>query len=100
MGAVILSSAYSVDRGLLIPECVLDPYKEMKIGNFDLILDSFGLYGTVTTFREGRDYRLRPTVSQILDSYERGELHTLLCGAFPTAKTSQTVSQNITIQLA
>jgi len=40
----------------------------------NLITDSYGLYSTITTLHEGRDYRLRPTVARIRDSFESHEL--------------------------
>ncbi len=39
-----------------------------------LSVDSRGLYLTVTTLHEGRDYRPRPTVCRLLDSFETGEI--------------------------
>ena len=39
-----------------------------------LAVDSHGLYSTITTIHEGRDYRLRPTLSQLRDSFESKEL--------------------------
>lgn len=41
---------------------------------FVLTIDSHGLYSTVTTLHEGADYRLRPTVARMRDSFESGEI--------------------------
>lgn len=42
--------------------------------SFILTVDSHGLYSTITTLHEGADYRLRPTVSRLRDSFENGEI--------------------------
>ncbi len=39
-----------------------------------LIVDSISLYATVTTVHEGKDYRLRPTLGRLRDSFETGEI--------------------------
>ncbi len=39
-----------------------------------LIVDSLGLYATITTVNEGKDYRLRPNVVRLRDSFESGEI--------------------------
>ena len=42
-----------------------------------LTVDSHGLYSTVSTLHEGQDYRLRPTVARIRNSFETGEIDVL-----------------------
>lgn len=42
-----------------------------------IVVDSFGLHSTITTLHEGRDYRLRPTVSHLRDSHESGEIDSI-----------------------
>jgi len=42
-----------------------------------LTVDSFGLYSTISTLHEGRDYRLRPTVARLRDSFESKDISTL-----------------------
>ncbi len=42
-----------------------------------LTADSLGLYSTITTLHEGKDYRLRPTVARLRDSFEAGEIQTI-----------------------
>ena len=41
---------------------------------FILSVDSHGLYSTITTLHDGQDYRLRPTVSRMRDSFENKEI--------------------------
>lgn len=43
----------------------------------ELNVDSKGLYDTVTTLHEGRDYRIRQTVQRIRDSFEEKELNVM-----------------------
>lgn len=74
MGAEILAGAYSADRGSLLHASIQELYLHKFKGLFELVVDSFGLYGTVTTLREGKDYRLRPTVARLRDSFESGEM--------------------------
>jgi len=42
-----------------------------------LTVDSFGLYSTISTLHEGRDYRLRPTVARLRDSFESRDISIL-----------------------
>ena len=42
-----------------------------------LNVDSKGLYDTITTLHEGRDYRLRQTVQRIRDSFEAGQVNVI-----------------------
>lgn len=77
VGVEILAGAYSVNRRLLMHTSVLDIYAQLVIETFKLVVDSFELYGTVKTLREGNDYRLRPTVSRIRGSLECREITTL-----------------------
>lgn len=74
MGAEIIAAADSADRSILLS------YALRRILNLDsplpliLTIDSHGLYSTITTLHEGKDYRLRPTVCRLRDSFESGEL--------------------------
>lgn len=77
MGVEILAGAYGVDRGLHLHQSIYSLYTPRCVSNFQLITDSFGLYGTVTTLRDGKDYRPRPTVSRIRYSFESGELQSV-----------------------
>ena len=42
---------------------------------FILSVDSHGSYSTIKTLHDGQDYRLRPTVSRMRDSFENKENH-------------------------
>lgn len=44
-----------------------------------LNIDSKGLYDTITTLDEGKEYRLRQTVQRIRDSFEPEDLDILRC---------------------
>ena len=74
MGAEIIAAADSADRSILLS------YALRRILDLDeplpliLTIDSHGLYSTITTLHEGKDYRLRPTVCRVRDSFESGEL--------------------------
>lgn len=74
IGAEILAAATSTDRGALMAERHQVLYGSSQPLPFILTVDSNGLYSTITTLHEGHDYRLRPTVSRIRDSYENGEI--------------------------
>ena len=75
-GAEILACADADDRGynLKIALTSLFPHAFFR---HVLNVDSKGLYDTITTLHEGRDYRLRQTVQRIRDSFEPGELDVL-----------------------
>lgn len=77
MSAEILVGAYGVDGGLHVHHTLSSIYISRWVSDFQLITDFFGLYGTVTTLREGKYYRLRPTVSRIRDSFESSELQSI-----------------------
>ena len=67
IGAEILAAATSADRGSMMAESI-QKLIEFKDGlPFVLMVDSNGLYSTLTTLREGSDYRLRPTVARLRD---------------------------------
>lgn len=42
-----------------------------------LTLDSLGLYRTITTLHDGKDYRLRSTVTKLKDSFEAEDIPVL-----------------------
>ncbi len=44
---------------------------------FVLTVESAGLYSTMSTLHDTKDYRLRPTVSRLRDSFESSEIHTV-----------------------
>lgn len=74
VGADILSSADSADRSLLLSEGLKTILNRDNSFPFVLTVDSFGLYSTITTLHENRDYRLRHTVSRIRESFESCEI--------------------------
>lgn len=74
IGAEILAAATSTDRGSLMAERLQIVFKSDVPLPFVLTVDSNGLYSTITTLHEGSDYRLRPTVARMRDSYEVGEI--------------------------
>lgn len=76
-GAEILACTEADDRGynlkMAIRSLSLDGLNIPHVLN----VDSKGLYDTITTLHEGREYRLRQTVQRIRDSFEAGDLDTL-----------------------
>ena len=72
--AEILAAEYSADRGSLMSDFIENLYGSSAKLLFILSVDSHGLYSTITTLHEGKDYRLRPTVSRLRDSFEVGEI--------------------------
>lgn len=74
IGAEILAAATSTDRGALMAECLQVVNGSTFPLPFVLTINSHGLYSTVTTLHEGTDYRLRPTVARMRDSFESGEI--------------------------
>ena len=77
IGAEILAAADSADRSILLVDCltrILSPRDPISLA---ITVDSFGLYSTITTLHEGRDYRLRPTVARLRDSFESREITAL-----------------------
>ena len=74
IGAEILAAAYSADRGSLMSNCIAKLYGSSAKLPFILSVDSHGLYSTIKTLHEGKDYRLRPTMARLRDSFEVGEI--------------------------
>lgn len=79
IGAEILAAATSTDRGALMAERIGVLNGRNKKLPFVLSVDSNGIYTTITTLHEGADYRLRPTVSRLRDSFENGEIEVMQC---------------------
>ena len=77
IGAEILAAATSADRGSMMAETIQDLLQFDDGLPFALTVDSNGLYSTITTLHEGSDYRLRPTVSRIRDSFENREINVI-----------------------
>ena len=74
IGAEILAAATSTDRGSLMAERLQEVHGSSSALPFILTVDSNGLHSTITTLHEGSDYRLRPTVQRMRDSFEDGEI--------------------------
>ena len=74
IGAEILAAATSADRGSMMAERITLAMSRKTPLPFILTVDSHGLYSTITTLHDGQDYRLRPTVSRMRDSFENEEI--------------------------
>ena len=74
VGADILAAAESADRSILLKDRLKNI---LQIFLLTMVVESFEIYSTLTTLHEGRDYRLRPNVSWIRDSFNSGELNYL-----------------------
>ena len=72
-GAEILAAADADDRGFSIKTILGSILPEWRIRH-KLLVDSRGLFDTVTTTHDAREYRLRKTVSRMRDSFECGDL--------------------------
>lgn len=72
-GAEILACTDVDDRGYGIKEALSSIFQNQTFKP-KLNVDSKGVYDTITTLHEGRDYRLRQTVQRIRDSFESGDL--------------------------
>lgn len=75
-GAEILACTEADDRGYNIKLSMASLFPQ-HIFTHELNVDSKGLYDTITTLHEGRDYRLRQTVQRIRDSFESQELNAI-----------------------
>jgi hypothetical protein len=74
-GAEILACADADDRGYAI-KFGLSELLQAEI-ELELNVDSRGLFDTITTLHEAREYRLRQTVQRIRDSFESRQLDVL-----------------------
>ena len=74
IGSEILAAAESTDRSILLSDCISRVLSLSSPLPLVITVDSFGLYSTITTLHEGRDYRLRPTVARLRDSFESKEI--------------------------
>jgi hypothetical protein len=72
-GAEILAAANAADRGLTA--IVRQFGSAPKDVLFELTLDSRGTLDTMATLHAGRDFRLRPTVCRLRDSFSSGEIN-------------------------
>ena len=79
-GAEILAAADADDRTFALRESIrslFGPTSSPGIRSH-LYTDSMGLFDTISTLHDGREYRLRQTVQRIRDSFEAGDLDALL----------------------
>lgn len=73
-GAEILACAEGDDRGFYLKEGMRSLFPKTMMRN-EIAIDSMGLYDTITTLHEGKEYRLRQTVQRIRDSFEAGDVN-------------------------
>jgi hypothetical protein len=78
IGSEILAAASAVDRGYVLSASInfMFPSSPQPLP-FELNVDSKGLYDTISTLHESKDYRLRPTVTRIRDSFGAQEIRAL-----------------------
>lgn len=72
-GAEVLAYADADDRGQYFKEGLNAIFSKTRTRN-ELFTDSRCLYDTITSLHEGRDFRLRPTVQRIRNSFDSREL--------------------------
>ena len=79
-GAEILAAADADDRTYAMRESIRSLFagSSMKPIPSTLYVDSNGLFDTITTLHESRDYRMRQTVQRIRDSFEAKDLDALV----------------------
>ena len=77
IGAEILAAALSADRAGLLAERLQHLFNLWPTLPLVLTVDSKGLFSNLSTTHEGSDYRLRPTVQRIRNSYESREIRTI-----------------------
>lgn len=77
IGAEILAAAESADRGSLMSTCLQQLYCSQDSLPLVRTVGSHGLFSTISTLHEGRDYRLRPIVCRLRDSFESREIAVL-----------------------
>ena len=88
VGAEILTTAEAADRPLLLTQYLSSIVGKHNLFPLVLTVESCGLYATITTLHEGKDYRLRPTVSGLRDSFKQRIYQ--FSGGFQVHKTSLT----------
>ena len=76
LGAEILAAADASDRGIFYCQAINSILKGMTNSTvrLNLLVDSRGLFDTLSTLHEGRDYRLRGTVARLRDSFASHEI--------------------------
>lgn len=76
-GSYVVACATADDRGFYLNKC----FRSLAPG--DLVkhvmqVDSRAFYDTITTFHNGREYRLRQSLERIRDSFENNDIDMLL----------------------
>jgi hypothetical protein len=74
-GAEILAAANAADRGLALTAIVRQFASAPKDVLFELTLDSRRTLDTMATLREGKDFRLRPSICRLRDAFSSGEIN-------------------------
>lgn len=75
-GAEIIACAEAHDRGYHLKQAIQTIFPSRRVMH-ELKVDSKGLYDTITTLHERKEYRLGQTVQRISDSFESEELYIL-----------------------
>ena len=75
-GAEILACSDADDRGYYLRNAIRILTMNQSIKH-ELCVDSRGLYDTITTLHDGKEYRLRQTVERLRNSFESGDLNIL-----------------------
>jgi len=75
-GADILACSDADDRGYRIKESIRSITSNLDLPHI-LHVDSRGLFDTISTLHDGREYRLRQTAQRIRDSFEGKEIDVL-----------------------
>lgn len=75
-GAEIIACASADDRTYLLRSSFRSIFPRTDTRN-ELLTDSRGLFDTITTLHDGKEYRLRQTVERLRNSFESQELDTL-----------------------
>lgn len=75
-GAEILASATADDKGYDVRQCLPSLTRNDAITH-TMNVESKGLFDTLSTLHEGREYRFRQTGQQIRNSFDSGDLDEL-----------------------
>lgn len=75
-GAEILACSDADDRGYYLKQAV-NSMSNRDSTRHILHVDSRGLFDTISTLHDGKEYRLRQTVQRIRDSFESGDIDIL-----------------------
>jgi Reverse transcriptase (RNA-dependent DNA polymerase) len=76
-GAEILAAATAADRRLALKENYREFARNPSSILYEITVDRKGLVNTMSTLHDGKDYRLRPTVCRLHDSFASEEIRIL-----------------------